>query len=213
VDLFTGLDLTSKQPTEIADRLENKKSAIGVRGSKKTSWRLPPAVYFNDNFSITAWIRVHSCHEWSPFLFCRSSSHHRQNASGNQIEVYLSYNTSCRPFMNVGSGNEEESDNDGNMQTVLANQAMPANGSWTHFAVSVTGELAQVYMNGWRVVKDDEVEVARAVVRDECFLGLDSHWFDADADFDEIKIFNRGLSHAEIMHDYRRIESFVRRVV
>jgi hypothetical protein len=98
-----------------------------------------------------------------------------------------------------------------------ATRALPK-GEWAHLAVSVSDERAQMYLNGERVIADQVTSSAattifKDAVRHTCYFGGSWSGLDyTDADFDEIKFFDRALSYEEIKYDFKSIKSFTSKI-
>jgi hypothetical protein len=199
VDLFTGLAMTSTTPTRALDRLSSASdAAIGVRGTLATYWTLPPASYFSGDFTIIGWVRMYSCSDEARFVDCGSGA-----GIDNVLFILNRYSTCC-PVVNLFSSTTAS----GNL---ISSYSMPTNGQWVHLAWSVTGTTAQVYANGSSIYSNGYVMSPRNTTRTNCYIGQ-SNWpanTIANADFDEINFYKRGLSHAEIQYDLNSIKSFV----
>jgi hypothetical protein len=74
--------------------------------------------------------------------------------------------------------------------------------TWTHYAWSLSGTTGSVYVNGTFLTNQTGMTPPPATNRTTCYVG---YRFDLSTDlsgFDEIKIYNRSLSAAEITTDY-----------
>jgi hypothetical protein len=82
--------------------------------------------------------------------------------------------------------------------------------TWFHMAWTVSGSLTQVYANGVQVLTNGAAYAPNAVNRTQCYFGK-SNFADgiANADFDEIKLYNRALSQTEVQNDFNNIQSFM----
>jgi hypothetical protein len=198
-DLFTGQSMTSANPTRVADRFSTSSGAIGVRDST-TFWTLPTAVYFSGSFSVIGWLKVYTCLNNARFLDCATGPY-----ADNIVFAYTTA-TNCQPYMNVFTGSTSQ-------PRLLGSSVCPTNGSWVHLAISVTGTVAQGYMNGQPMLTNGNVNSPQSVSRTACFIGQSNFWASGDmwanADFDEIKFYNRGLSQSEVQYDFNSIRSFV----
>jgi hypothetical protein len=204
IDFCTGHGLRSEQPTFATDRYGEKRGAIGVR-DMHTFWSLPPAVYFTGTpLTIMAWIRVHTCTNWDRLLDCGNNS---QN--DNVLLVLSYYGDSCSPRFDVYSGSSPT-------HTGLHNFKFGY--TWAHVAATVSEERrAVVYVNGAVVSTSSSAHLfnsPRNVTRTKCFLGKSNWNVDAyaNADFDEIKFYNRALSREDVDFDFRNVRSFVYKV-
>jgi hypothetical protein len=192
LDVMTMNELTSPMPTFASDRFDEPSGAISVRDNQ-TFWSLAPAVYFSGIFTIITWINFHSCESSARFLDCGNGQ-----ASDN-VYVMIDGSPKCQLNFGIFSGNYIS----GNENTVV--YVLPTNGSWLHLAWSVWGTRDQVYVNGIYInLEGAGLNTPANVMRSKCFFGK-SNWNGdpyADADFDEIKFFNRNMSQAEIQNDY-----------
>jgi hypothetical protein len=203
MDVVTLGQLISLSPTTAPDRFNESGEAISVRDSN-TYWHLPPAVYFSGDFTIMFWIKVYSCSAWSRFLDCGNGKY-----SDNVIvAITTAYGEQCQP----GFYSDFDYSHDRNLQ-ISYTQAPLTESSWTHLAWCVTGSTARVYMNGVSSNQTDSSfnQLPKNLIRSKCYFGK-SDWDGdpyANADSDEIKFYDRGLSEAEIQHDFNSIRSFM----
>jgi hypothetical protein len=212
VNIFTGEILKSITPTYALDRNNVSNATIAVRGSRSTTWELPPSVYFNGSFSVLAWIRIYSCKKNSPFLACSN----RNFPTDIFFVQLLSVNGTCKLRIKTAS--------DQTFSENIDNQpALPID-EWTHLAICRTPQTTKVYLNGSEFVdfKENATSLPSGVYFEQCLFGgihhsdfhrtsddeEKSYVQPANADFDEIKFFNRSLSQQEIAYDYANIESF-----
>jgi hypothetical protein len=125
----------------------------------------------------------------------------------DNIKFSLSSATTCTPYIFTANGGTFN----GN---VLTSYVTPTNGTWVHLAWSLAGTTGQVYANGQSIAANAACTAIRSVTRTQCFFGQGSWYSSGDAisnaDFDEIKFFDRALSQAEIQYDYNSIQSFMR---
>lgn len=75
---------------------------------------------------------------------------------------------------------------------------------WYHLAAVLQGYSFSLYIDGVLVCNDPSVQNRpTAVIRQRCMIGR-SNWaseVDANADYDELKIYSRALSQTEILYD------------
>jgi hypothetical protein len=192
-DLFTGLELRSERPSRCRDRHGELDNAIDMSGEERTTWSLPATAYFNNGaFTFMVWLKIHTCTQLIPVLSC--------NHDGDvRLAVYLTCEKLC---VSVGSN-----------ITHIANVSLTQ--EWTHLAVGVSDEgLVFVYVNGAAQMSikgsgERELPQRGDSNRERCWLGRLADQYFANAAFDEIKLFNRSLSGAEIENDYKNVKSFV----
>jgi hypothetical protein len=198
LDVVTMKELASELPTKTSDRFGNLNGAISVRDAR-TFWTLPPSVYFTGDLTIIGWIKANSLKSYSRFLDC-GSGEFKQN-----VIVALSNGNSGHPCLNVyEQGSPLYADR------VASTYFLPINSTWVHLAVSISRTGERAYANGQLILSNQPYATPSKVTRSRCFFGK-SNWPNnyADADFDEIKFFDRALSEAEIQRDFKSIKSFM----
>ena len=142
---------------------------------------LPPDVYFNGDFTIECWVYPKDFPNWSRIIDFG-------NGPGNN-NVLLAYTEggSQRPALYVAGGQ------------FAASQTIPLN-QWTHIAATLSGNIATIYING-AVSATSSLPVPENVVRNFCYIGR-SNWGQGDPDanalFDELRIWNTARSAAQI---------------
>jgi hypothetical protein len=200
-DLCTGHSLTSEKPTYATDRYGEHSEAIGVLDNQ-TYWSLPPAIYFTGlPLTIMAWVRVHTCTNWERLIDCGNGE-----GNDNVLLVLSYYGDTCSPWLGVYLNSRP---------TDTGVHSYRFGYDWTHVAATVSERRqAAFYVNGEVVSTRENFFSPRSVRRDQCFFGK-SNWSEdayANADFDEIKFYNRALSREEIEFDFRNVRSFVNKV-
>jgi hypothetical protein len=156
---------------------------------------MPPAIYFSGNFTIMAWVKIYAYVNYQRFLDCASCV--------NQDNVIIALSEGNQMGVNTYAGASTTTDRITSYTATL--------NTWFHVAWTVSGSLAQVYANGVQVLTSNgTVYAPLAVNRTQCYFGK-SNFGDpfANADFDEIKFFNRALSQTEIQNDYNNIQSYM----
>jgi hypothetical protein len=88
-----------------------------------------------------------------------------------------------------------------------------ATSTWIHFAFTTNGSLAQMYLNGNLVVSVAQ-PTARNVNRTNNYLGFTNSYQanvypPSDADFDEVKIFNRMLTPQQVANDMSMNDAYI----
>jgi hypothetical protein len=170
-----------------SDRFKNPKSALYLNSGYCT---VPPGVYFNGSFTITAWVKK-----------VQTTNQNRLLDFGNgrieNVIFSITSSTNSKPYLAIG-------------QTIgwsgpLASSSALGSGVWTHLASVFNGSNAYIYLNGTLTMSESGITVhPDNIVRQDCFIGRSS-WYpgdqDANAYFDDIKIYNRALSSQEIVQD------------
>lgn len=151
-------------------------------------YALPPGVYFNGSFTVLAWIEEFVALSQSRLIDCAAGQ------GNDEVIIALSYNDELgQPGAQIEISNSNWQNN------ALTNTILQLN-TWYHFAVVSDSQYLLFYING--VLKANVTSSSpRGVNRTTCYIGR-SNWYpldsDANACFDEIKIFNRALSSDEI---------------
>lgn len=178
IDLIGGATFTSTTPGWSLNRFNTSGGASRVN-SVSNYLKLPSGVYFTGDMTFMGWVYMFTCSGYMRYLDC---------GVGTSYTVMLSLSGSvCYPYINFGSNKPVS--------------VSWSTGKWHHAAMTVSGTTAQFYMNGVSSLTTSVTPPAN-VTRTSCYIGK-SNWNDpyANASFDEIKIYNRALSAAEILAD------------
>jgi hypothetical protein len=187
--------------TSTASTYVNKNGAIGISGITKNGAAfspinsgstnaldfdgtndyvsLPPAVYFNGNFTIECWVYPKSFANWARIIDFGNG------AGSDNVLLAYTYGTSGAPGFYV-EGNQFQ-----------ATQTLPLN-QWSHVAATLNGSTATIYINGV-AAGASTFSTPVNIVRNYCYIGK-SNWGDpyANAIFDELRIWNTAKTQAEI---------------
>lgn len=163
-------------------------AAISLDGTNDYA-QAPNGVYFNGDFTIEGWVNVRSHNAWARLLDFGNAS------PMDNVLLALSDGSTGRPAFwtfngTVGSG-------------ITAPNPLPLN-QWVHLAATLQGTTARLYVNG-SLVASGTLSVPRNVVRTRNYIGR-SNWLQdayANAQVDEIRIWNRARSQTEIQRDYQ----------
>jgi hypothetical protein len=186
-DMIIGANVTLRP-----DRFDQPQSALYLNNGYCT---VPPGVYFNGTpFTIMAWIKKIETNPQSRLLdFANGPSSDNVALS---ISNYEGDNGGTSPYLSIYQGNTAGS--------VIANYTFTL-GVWTHLASVFNGSQGFIYVNG-TLHGNHTMSIPNNVQRQNCFIGR-SNWHatyadpDANAFFDDIKIYNRALSSEEIALD------------
>jgi hypothetical protein len=171
-----------------ADRFNNPQSALYLNSGYCT---VPPGVYFSGGpFTITAWVKKITTTNQNRLLDFG-------NGHLDSVLFAISYYTSSQPYLVISRGSNWT----GNM---VSNSFLALN-VWTHLTSVFDGSYAYIYLNGTQVLNQSTINIYPPnVSRSNCYIGR-SNWYpgdkDANAYFDDIKIYNRSLSNEEIIQD------------
>ncbi len=171
------------------DRFGKPNSALNLTNGY---YQVPPGVYFNGTqFSISAWVKVKNIRSSSRLIDFGFLN------GGEVVMLALSNAMNGKPVFYFQSGADSFF---GYSQVELSlNQ-------WQHLACVYSFPYYFIYINGTLVTAPGSQTTYSSfsinnVVRTSNFVGRSNWNFmdgDADADFDDLKIFNRSLSQQEI---------------
>lgn len=186
-DQITGQALTSNQPGFDNDRTGAPGGSIRVSDAN-SYWTAPPGVYFSGPFTVMAWIQRWGCNQNSPFLLFEGG--------GDQVMITLAASSfsDCRSMFKIGP------------RTYTTNDMILYN-VWTHIAAVYDGQNMILYWNGVPQLSGS-LSGYTSGYKTGCYFGTSSTDF-TQADFDEIKIYSRGLSPSEVLYDYQHVSTLV----
>jgi hypothetical protein len=141
------------------------------------------ALHLSTAMTLEAWVRPSASASWRSVLL-------KERSSGLAYGLYAS-NTSSRPagFIRVGA------DVDATGPTAIARNA------WTHLSASYDGSAFKLYVNGIQVASR-AVSGSIATSTNPLRLGGNTIWGEYFAGvIDEVRVYNRALSPAEIQRD------------
>lgn len=177
------------------DRFNNSNSAISL---KEGYYTLPSGVYINGSCTVSVWIKAYKMNSFARVF----------DFGGGETFQTLFFAYTCdmsgRPcfrFYNYGTTTEFIQSN-----TVLRI------GVWEFVCFVVNETMGSIYLNGKKVAESVSYRALHSV-RTKNYLGK-SNWNDglANADFDELKIFNRALSQNEILQEMYGNMSYITRI-
>lgn len=202
VNCLSGQALNRKgQVTTNSSEEVNKNGAIGVSGLNKYGAQmaivnsnptnaldfdgtndyvsLPPAVYFNGDFTIECWVYPKSFANWARIIDFGNG------AGSDNVLLSYTYGTSGAPGFYV-EGSQ-----------LQATQTLPLN-QWSHVAATLSGNTATIYINGV-AAGTATFPTPVNITRNYCYIGK-SNWGDpyANAVFDELRIWNTAKTQAQI---------------
>lgn len=161
-------------------------SVLMLNGANNTYGQLPADVYFPPgSFSIEARVYVRDLRSWSRLIDFGNGP-----ASDNLVFA-LSEGASGRPRLQSFRGGTD-------VGGLVSSIPLPLN-QWVHLAATFDGTVARMYMDGVLVGQGPFNGPNQTIVRTNAFVGR-SNWGDplADADIDNLRIWNRSLSVGEV---------------
>jgi len=175
-DIIGGAHLYSPVSCSFTtDRLNKVSSALFLNNGYV---RAPTGVYFDGDFTITVWVKL------------LESTHRALVAFGtNQNDdVYLGVNNNRINYFVSNAGASHNTWGQYNLKINV----------WQHYAVTMTGTTATIYVDGKLNYQDTSLR-PRSISRTSNYIGQ-SNWPDPSlyAYLDDLKIFNRSLTQTEI---------------
>lgn len=149
--------------------------------------KVPSGVYFTGDFTISAWIKVNSARHFARIL------EFGNGAYSDNIELSLK-DTTYYVHLKTWFMSETKGFLD-------ASSPLKPN-EWTHVAAVLSGGIAKLYYNAVLVATGTQFS-PRSVIRRSNYIGKGNFPGDqnADATYDEIKIFDNALSEREIREE------------
>ena len=150
--------------------------------------RAPQGVYFNGDFSITAWIKIKSYSSLARII------EFGDGRSKNNI-LFLMHDTTASLRAEIYS-------DEGYSVIILSNLILLNN--WYHVAFTFNNGIGSIYVNGV-LDKTGRLSKPNNVIRKNCFIGK-TNWDDVsptDAVYSDVKIYKGSLTGAEIMNQYK----------
>jgi hypothetical protein len=169
------------------DRFGNLNSALSLTSGYMQA---PTGQYFSENFSITAWCLYRAILDYERILDFGNGPYKDNVILGlwiNKNQLYGQVYNDTYTY-----------------DLTLATQPIKLN-VWYHVAFVLDGQYGYIYLNG-ALAGANLLNGCKAVNRTMNFIGR-SNWYNygdqnADAVYDDIKIFNRALNSTEIVNEY-----------
>ena len=163
------------------DRLNTQSSALFLN---RGYVRAPTGIYFNGDFTMTVWVKLLEYAHKSLVTF----------GTNQQDDVYLGidYNSLYGEKINYYISNAGIRHNTFSQFNLKINV-------WQHYAITLSGTTVTIYIDGKLNYQHTSVK-PRSISRTSNFVGC-SNWADCSpyAYVDDLKIFNRSLTQAEIL--------------
>jgi hypothetical protein len=179
-DVISGLNLYGGSGGSFtSDRLNQQSSALLLNPGYLL---FPPSIYFKGDMTISVWVKPNSVIGFARVIDCGNGASLNNlilSLKGQSGPYICSCNTGCV-----------------NIHSVKQLQV----GKWYHFAYTIEGTLAKLYVNG-NIWAQGTQGSPISVTRSKCYLGR-SNW-NADpqsiyALVDDLKFFNKSLTETEV---------------
>jgi hypothetical protein len=174
------------------DRFCSAKSAIYFN---QGYLQVPSGVYFTGDFTVTAWIYLKSYQSYSTiFEFA--------NLKSNAVGLYM-FNLTSKIYGFTSNGLSSRTDISANYLINLE--------QWYFIAMVLDGIQGFIYVNGIQMVqyKTNFLSVPIQINRTNNYFGK-GNWYNlnADAIYDEIKIYQVALTPIQIINEYNISSSY-----
>ena len=184
IDLIGGANLSNgSNYSFVTDRFCSSDSAIYFN---KGYLQVPSGVYFSGDFTVTAWINFNSYQSYSRIIDFGNGKNNENiifsmNAAGSYLLGEIYSGSSVRSL-------------DSNFRINLS--------QWYFVTFVLNGRRGYIYLNG-NQIESNQLSVPNNITRTSNYIGKsNSGDTNADAIYDDIKIFKRALSSNEIMNEY-----------
>jgi hypothetical protein len=167
------------------DRFNSSYSAVSLRNGYLD---MPSGVYFNSSFTAMAWINVKIFTNWARFFDIGNGASFQN--------VFFSYTSAMSQLPAIFTFYDSS-------VTILTSINLIYPDRWHHIAFVLDNQNAYIYIDGVQTGFQSSFIIPQNLVRQKCFIGK-SNWATdglANADFDEIKFFNRALTNQEIISE------------
>lgn len=194
--------MTSSTPILVSGRSSSQNSAVRV--SNTSSYFVIPAGYYlngSGSFSIVLWIRPITCPYYPRFLKF-SVSHFYEMFSINFQD------NNCNAYWDMFIGSDNIGDNNPEW---ISSQAF-AVGYWNQLAVKFdqTTRNLKFFVNATQAATTITSNVLNNVSYAQNYLGIDAPGgTPIDADFDELRLYNRALTLSELQDDMSKTDSYL----
>lgn len=174
----------------VDDRFNRPKSAIHLH---KGFLQIPTGAYFNGDFTVTAWIKLRADQPWVRIIDFGEPA--------NNDNLFI---TTIGRKSNVAVGSSITVSEKTIFRSSKSEMYLEV---WYHLGVVLSGKKVSVYING-RLKEEStgDFVIPRNVIRTENFIGRSNYLQqgdeDADAVYDELKIFKGALTSEEIEKDF-----------
>ena len=187
IDIVGGVSMTQNGAATLTnDRFQNIASALSFNGGY---YSVQPGAYFLGDFTVSFWGSLISYTKWSRII-CFTNW-----VNNNWYDL-------------IGFGLTSYDDNsptlflyNGNIQTQIQSNIQIDLNNWYHFAFTLEGSKASMYING-KMVANGLSNIARNVSRSNNYFGGSPYPNEKFyATIDSIKFYRRCLSLSEILNE------------
>jgi hypothetical protein len=185
ISLYGGLNayLTSDRSNRIGSALSLLNGYLNLQSG---------FYFIGQQFTLLLWIRVRNYNTWSKVIEVGNGA-----STDGSVMFFISGDSSTPQIKCLDNGNV--------YADVRSSQMLTLN-TWEHLAFVYSYPSAFIFINGASTVTSYTIQpskIATNISKNVNYVGKGTYGFDrnADADFDEIKIFNRALTRNEILFE------------
>jgi len=150
--------------------------------------QVPAGVYLKGDFTVIAWIYLKSYQSWSKIFDFGNGS-----GSDNVLLTMIETNPQIRGYTFNGSS-----------YSIIQTSSVINLNEWYFISFVLSGTTGFIYVNGNQVVTG-KLQIPNNIIRKSNYIGK-SNWasdLNADAIYDEFKIYQVALSSIDIMNEYQ----------
>lgn len=185
ISLYGGLNayLTSDRSNRIGSALSLVNGYLNLQSG---------FYFIGQQFTLLLWIRVRNYNTWSKVIEVGNGA-----STDGSVMFFISGDSSTPQIKCLDNGNV--------YADVRSSQMLTLN-TWEHLAFVYSYPSAFIFINGVSTVTSYTIQpskIATNISKNVNYVGKGTYGFDrnADADFDEMKIFNRALTRNEILFE------------
>ena len=159
----------------VSDRFGNPNSAIRFAEGYH---QIPPGVYFKGDFTVSLWYKpINTLNSGTIMVFGNIGSDNIQLINSEKLYFYIhvmSYNS------------------------IIETSNRLSIGQWAHLVITSSENSCSFYVNGLLTVQTNDMYIPRNVNRTSNYIGRSGEYYNLWADLDDLRIYNRSMSQAEI---------------
>jgi hypothetical protein len=189
-DLYGGSSSTGKSFT--TDRLNQPNSAIYLN---LAYYQMPARKYVAGDYTLSFWLKLHSFQQWAFFMHLGLSTNVYSIYPGYFVNNAALFRISTDLYRTPGIFITQANGATNDLRLSVNNLQL---NKWHHVAFTQSGSIGAIYIDGQKTLQG-ACNPPTNVVRDFNEFGSD-HAYGArpDAEFDDVKIYNRSLTQDEI---------------
>jgi hypothetical protein len=170
------------------DRFGVSNSAISFNSGY---YNLPNGIYFKGDFTISAWVYlINNNNNGQTIIDCG-------NGQSNNNVLFMADDGSNKPLVYTCSSTTSSS-----CTTTPQSVNVISNSVWHHMVYTLNGTVGKMYVEGMLINTDTSMNTPNGVLRQNNFVGKNNWGGSFDGYLDDLRIYNRTLSEAEVYQLY-----------